>query len=75
MAAVLLTGLLAGGGWPEGGFHAGDPDVFQAGDALGVDPQQQLDAVPGPGGDLGGRDPGVQPPGDAGVAKVVRAPH
>jgi hypothetical protein len=30
-------------------------------DAVGVDLEQDGDAVPGPAGDLGGRDAGVQP--------------
>ena len=43
-------------------------------DALGVDPEQDGDAVPGPLGDLGGRDSAVEPGGDTGVPKVVDAP-
>lgn len=34
-------------------------------DALGVDLEQYGDAVPGPLGDLGGRDAAVEPGGDA----------
>jgi hypothetical protein len=36
-----------------------------------VDAGQHLDRVAGPGGDLGGRDARVEPPGDPGVAQVV----
>jgi hypothetical protein len=43
-------------------------------DALGVDPEQDGDAVPGPLGDLGGRDTAVEPGGDAAVAKVIDPP-
>jgi hypothetical protein len=50
--------------------HAADPDAFEAFDAPGVDPHEHLDGVAGPGGDLGGRDAGVEPPGDPGVPQV-----
>ena len=42
--------------------------------ALGVDPQQHVDAVPGPFGDLGRVDAAVQPRGEAGVPEVVGPP-
>src|ERR1035438_2494841 len=42
-------------------------------DALGVDLEQDGDAVPGPLGDLGGRDSPVEPCRDAGVPEVVDA--
>jgi hypothetical protein len=42
-------------------------------DAVGVDLEQDRDAVPGAAGDLGRGHPGVQPQRDAGVAQVVRA--
>ena len=70
-----LSGVLRlGGSRSEGGFHSGDPRVFQPGDAPCVDPQQHLDAVPGPGGDLCGRDAGVQPPSGA-PQGARRSPH
>ena len=40
-------------------------------DALGVDPQQDGDAVPCPFGDLGGRHASVEPKGHARVPQVV----
>ena len=46
-------------------------DLVLAVDAVGVDGQQHGDAVPGAGGDLGGRGAGVQPEGQGGVAQVV----
>jgi len=42
-------------------------------DAVGVDLEQDRDAVPGPAGDLGGGHPGVEPQRDSGVAQVVGA--
>jgi hypothetical protein len=42
-------------------------------DAVGVDLEQDRDAVPGAAGDLGGGHPGVQPQGDGGVPQVVGA--
>src|ERR1017187_6793531 len=54
----------------------GDALVGGAGlavDAVGVDLEQDGDAVPGAAGDFGGRDPGVQPQGHGGVAQVVGA--
>ena len=38
-----------------------------------VDLTQDTDAVPSPGGDLGGRAAGVQPQGQGGVSQVVGA--
>jgi hypothetical protein len=52
--------------------HPGDPDIFQAGHALCVHSHQDLDTVPSPDRDLGGRDARVEPPGDAGVPQVIR---
>jgi hypothetical protein len=43
-------------------------------DALGVDPQQHVDAVPGPLRHLSGIDAAVQPRGQASVPEVIRAP-
>jgi hypothetical protein len=40
-------------------------------DALGVDPEQDFDAVPGPGGYLSRRYPGIEPQRQAGVTEVV----
>src|SRR5258708_39731387 len=42
-------------------------------DAVGVDLEQDGDAVAGAAGDLGGGDPGVEPQGHGGVAEVVGA--
>src|SRR6266566_9344020 len=47
--------------------------VLLAGYALGVDPQQDVDAVSGPVGDLRWCDAGVEPGGDGCVAQVVGA--
>jgi hypothetical protein len=55
----------------EGLVHAGDPHVFQSGHAPGVDAHQHLDAVSRPGGNLSRGHPGVEPPGDPGVAQIV----
>ena len=41
----------------QGLVHAADPDVFQAGHALGVDAHEDFDAVPGPRGYFGGGTP------------------
>ena len=40
-------------------------------DALGVDPEQDFDAVPCPRGYLGRLHPGIEPQRQAGVAEVV----
>src|ERR1022692_2977715 len=72
-SAVVLAVLLDCR--PQRGFHPCDPDVLHAGDASGVYPEEHLDAVPGPGGALGWRDAGVQPPGNSGMSQVVRAAH
>jgi hypothetical protein len=48
--------------------------VLLAGDALGVDPEQDVDAVPGPVGDLRRRHASVEPGGDCGMPQVVGAP-
>ena len=42
-------------------------------DAVGVDLEQDGDAVAGAAGNFGGGDPGVQPEGDGGVPQVIRA--
>ena len=43
-------------------------------DALGIDPEEYVDAVPGPFGDLGWVDATVEPRGKARVPKVVGPP-
>lgn len=58
----------------EGVFDEPPVDLFPSVNALGVDPRQHLDAVPGPVGDLGRVDARVQPGGQAGVPQVVRSP-
>jgi hypothetical protein len=47
-------------------FYAPAVDLVAAMDALGVDAEQDINAVAGPFGDLGGVDAGVQPGGQAG---------
>jgi hypothetical protein len=42
-------------------------------DALSVDPQQHVDAVPGPLRYLSGIDTAVQPRGQASMSEVIRA--
>jgi hypothetical protein len=44
------------------------------GDALSVDPQQHVDAVPSPLRHLSGIDTAVQPRGQASMPEVIRAP-
>lgn len=56
-------------------FHASEPALVVAFDAVSVDPVEDLDGVTRPFGDERGRRPGVEPPGDAGVAEVVRLPR
>jgi hypothetical protein len=48
-------------------------EVVLAVDAVAVDGEQDGDAVPGPGGDLGGVSAGVQPQRQGGVTQVVGA--
>ena len=48
--------------------------VLLPGDALGVDPQQDVDAVASPLGDLRSGYSGVQLGGDRRVAEIVGAP-
>ena len=48
-------------------------DLVLAIDALGVDPEEDIHAVPGPLGDLGRPDAGIQPKRNCRVAQVVRA--
>ena len=42
-------------------------------DAVGIDLQQDGDAVTGAAGDLRGGHPGVEPQGNGGVPQVIRA--
>src|SRR5262249_12221064 len=46
--------------------------VLLPGYAPGVDPQQDINAVPSPGGDLRRGDSGIEPGGHGGVTEVVR---
>jgi hypothetical protein len=48
-------------GWPEDAADLLVEEVVAAVDAVAVDGEQDRDAVPGPGGDLGGVSSGVQP--------------
>jgi hypothetical protein len=48
-------------------------DLVVAGDAVGVDGEQDTYAVPGAGSDFGGRGAGGQPQRQRGMAKVVGA--
>ena len=52
-------------GIAQGVFDAPLGYLVLAVDALGIDPEQHGNAVPGPLGDLGGRNPAVEPRGDA----------
>jgi hypothetical protein len=58
----------------EGMLDLAVGDLFLAIDAVGVGGEQDGDAVPGAGGDLGGRGAGVEPQGQGGVPQVVRPP-
>ncbi len=59
----------------QGLGHAGYPYGFEPVGAARVDAPEHFDAVPGPGGDLGVGDAGVEPPGDSGVPEVIGAFH
>jgi hypothetical protein len=48
--------------------------VLLPGEALGVDAEQHVDAVPGPLGDLSRSDAAVEPGGQARMAQVVGPP-
>src|SRR5215813_10031404 len=50
-------------------------ELVLAHNALGVDPQQHVHAVPGPLGYLGRVDAAVEPRGQAGVPEVIWAPR
>jgi hypothetical protein len=49
-------------------------ELVAAMDAVAVHGEQDRDAVPGPGSDLGGVPSGVQPQRQGGVTQVVGAP-
>src|SRR5215471_8439918 len=49
-------------------------ELVLAHDALGVDPQRHVHAVPGPLGYLGRVDAAIEPRGQAGVPEVIWAP-
>ena len=59
---------------PGGFLDAALGFVLLPGDALGVDPQQHVDAVARPIGDLRGGYSGVQPGRDRRMAQVVGTP-
>ena len=59
---------------PRGFLDAALGFVLLAGDALGVDTQEYVDAVTRPVGDLRGGHSGVQPCGNRGVPQVTGAP-
>ncbi len=74
--AIGPVALRVPGGGPgegKGVFDGLVGDLAVAGDAVGVDTEQDVDAVAGAGGDLGGRRAGGQPQGQGGVPQVVRA--
>ncbi|GLW99599.1 hypothetical protein Misp02_36860 [Microtetraspora sp. NBRC 16547] len=47
-------------------------DLLLAVEALGVYAEEDIHAMPGPFGDIGGRDAGIEPEGDSRVPEVVR---
>jgi hypothetical protein len=55
-------------------FDAAFGFALLPGDAFSGDPQQHVDAVPGPFGDLGSRYAGVQPGRYGGVALMENSP-
>jgi hypothetical protein len=57
--------------WPQRPVDVVEPDLIAAVDALGVDRQKHLDAVPGPLCDLGSWHASVEPQRDAAVPQVV----
>ena len=73
LAAVVIftagAGLGLGGGEGVGDALVGG--ISLAVDAVGVDLEQDSDAVPGAAGDLGRRHPGVQPQRHRRVPQVV----
>jgi hypothetical protein len=60
VSAAVLCGIIVAG-VAEGIFDAAPGYLVLAVDALGVDLEQDRDAVPGPLGDLGGRGRGPWP--------------
>jgi len=71
VVVVLVTWVWLGVADVEGVGDALVGGGSLAVDAVGVDLQQDRDAVPGAAGDLGGGHPGVQPQGYGGVPQVV----
>jgi hypothetical protein len=70
----LLSRLVSdadAGGWVEGVFDLLADDVAPAVDALCVDVLQDVDAVPGSGGDFGRRAGCAQRQGQRGMPQVV----
>src|ERR1043165_8184780 len=59
------------GGWVEGVFDLLADDVAPTVDAVCVDVLQDVDAVPGSGGDFGRRAGCAQPQGQGGMPQVV----
>jgi len=51
-----------------------EPDLIAALDALGIDGEQDFNAMPGPLRDMRCWDASVEPQGDAAVAEVVGTP-
>jgi hypothetical protein len=74
-----LRGLLWASGGPlagaEGLLNLPAGDLIAAGNAVGVGREQDPHAVPGAGGDFGGRGTGGQPQRQRGMTQVVRAAH
>ena len=61
------------GGWVEGAFDLLADDVAPAVDAVCVDVLQDVDAVPGSGGDFGRGAGCAQPQGQGGMPQVICA--
>ena len=59
---------------PQGFADPALGEFILAHDALGVDPQEDVHAVPGPFRHLGRVDAAVEPRGQAGVPEVIWAP-
>jgi hypothetical protein len=68
---AALVAVLLSLGRAHGILDAPLGRLLLAVDALGVDPQQDIDAVPGPLGDLRRCDPGVEPGRDGSVPERV----
>jgi hypothetical protein len=76
-----IPGVCAGSCGPARGHRLGlrgsldvlAGDLVAAGNAVGVDGEQDTHAVPGAGGDFGGRGAGGQPQRQRGMTQVVGA--